>query len=83
MRKFVKSVAGNRGTGQDVRVSFEFFPPKTPQMEATLADTINRLSPLNPDFVSVFVIIVFHAFVPYGDMPVDRLELFLAYLFHS
>jgi len=53
MRKFVKSVTGNRGTGQDVRVSFEFFPPKTPQMETTLAETINRLSPLGPDFVSV------------------------------
>lgn len=53
MRKIVKSVTGNRGAGQAPRVSFEFFPPKTPQMEATLADTINRLSPLGPDFVSV------------------------------
>jgi methylenetetrahydrofolate reductase (NADPH) len=34
-------------------VSFEFFPPKTDEMEATLWDSINRLAPLNPDFVSV------------------------------
>ena len=34
-------------------VSFEFFPPKTPEMEATLWESINRLAPLGPDFVSV------------------------------
>jgi methylenetetrahydrofolate reductase (NADPH) len=34
-------------------VSFEFFPPKTDEMEATLWESINRLAPLNPDFVSV------------------------------
>ena len=50
MRKYVKSPNRAHGTGQDVRVSFEFFPPKTPQMEATLADTINRLSPLKSRF---------------------------------
>ncbi len=45
----------NRGplSGDDVRVSFEFFPPKNDQMEATLADTIDKLKPLSPDFVSV------------------------------
>jgi len=37
----------------DIRVSFEFFPPKTEAMEATLADTIEKLAPLNADFVSV------------------------------
>ncbi len=37
----------------DVRVSYEFFPPKNAQMEATLWDTIAQLEPLNPDFVSV------------------------------
>ncbi len=35
------------------RVSFEFFPPKTPLMEEHLWDAIRRLAPLNPAFVSV------------------------------
>jgi methylenetetrahydrofolate reductase (NADPH) len=39
--------------GKDVRVSFEFFPPKNPEMEDKLWQTISRLEPLNPDFVSV------------------------------
>ena len=34
-------------------VSFEFFPPKTPEMEATLWRSIARLGPLRPSFVSV------------------------------
>ncbi|WP_306118637.1 MULTISPECIES: methylenetetrahydrofolate reductase [NAD(P)H] [unclassified Roseitalea] len=37
----------------DFRVSFEFFPPKNEAMERTLADTIEKLAPLNADFVSV------------------------------
>jgi methylenetetrahydrofolate reductase (NADPH) len=36
-----------------VRVSFEFFPPKTPEMEATLWQSIQKLAPLRPSFVSV------------------------------
>ncbi|WP_414473626.1 methylenetetrahydrofolate reductase [NAD(P)H] [Microvirga sp. M2] len=36
-----------------IKVSFEFFPPKTPEMEATLWASIQRLAPLNPQFVSV------------------------------
>src|SRR5262249_46174074 len=36
-----------------VRVSFEFFPPKTEEMEKTLWEAITRLAPLNPNFVSV------------------------------
>jgi len=35
------------------RISFEFFPPKTAEMEASLWETIKRLAPLNPTFVSV------------------------------
>src|SRR6201996_2351305 len=34
-------------------ISFEFFPPKTAEMERSLWDTINRLAPLAPNFVSV------------------------------
>ena len=34
-------------------ISFEFFPPKTAEMERGLWDTINRLAPLAPNFVSV------------------------------
>jgi methylenetetrahydrofolate reductase (NADPH) len=36
-----------------VRVSFEFFPPKTAAMEATLWQAIRKLEPLQPSFVSV------------------------------
>lgn len=36
-----------------VNVSFEFFPPKTAQMEQTLWQSIERLAPLTPSFVSV------------------------------
>ncbi|GJE41828.1 methylenetetrahydrofolate reductase [NAD(P)H] [Methylobacterium soli] len=36
-----------------IRVSFEFFPPKTEEMERTLWSSIERLAPLNPSFVSV------------------------------
>jgi methylenetetrahydrofolate reductase (NADPH) len=36
-----------------IRVSFEFFPPKTAEMETTLWEAVGRLAPLAPDFVSV------------------------------
>jgi methylenetetrahydrofolate reductase (NADPH) len=36
-----------------IKVSFEFFPPKTPEMEKTLWQSIGRLAPLKPRFVSV------------------------------
>ncbi|MDP4537277.1 methylenetetrahydrofolate reductase [Alkalimonas collagenimarina] len=35
------------------KVSFEFFPPKTEQMEQTLWQSIERLAPVAPSFVSV------------------------------
>lgn len=35
------------------RVSFEFFPPKSEEMEAKLWQTITTLAPLDPAFVSV------------------------------
>src|ERR1700710_2054587 len=34
-------------------ISFEFFPPKTEEMERSLWETIKRLAPLSPNFVSV------------------------------
>jgi len=36
-----------------IRVSFEFFPPNTAEMEQTLWEAIGRLAPLEPNFVSV------------------------------
>jgi methylenetetrahydrofolate reductase (NADPH) len=39
--------------GKGIRVSFEFFPPKNPEMGEKLWQTIERLAPLDPDFVSV------------------------------
>lgn len=38
---------------KDLKISYEFFPPKTEKMEQTLWEAINRLAPLNPSFVSV------------------------------
>jgi methylenetetrahydrofolate reductase (NADPH) len=38
---------------QSPKISFEFFPPKTEEMERSLWETINRLAPLAPNFVSV------------------------------
>jgi methylenetetrahydrofolate reductase (NADPH) len=41
------------GLPGDIDVSFEFFPPKTEAMEATLWASIETLQPLAPRFVSV------------------------------
>lgn len=51
----LKDRIGNALTGLRGRptVSFEFFPPKDAQMEQTLWESIQRLSPLQPRFVSV------------------------------
>jgi methylenetetrahydrofolate reductase (NADPH) len=38
---------------QRLRVSFEFFPPKTEAMETALWDAVTRLAPLRPSFFSV------------------------------
>ena len=45
--------ASRSGDGAGVRVSFEFFPPKTSEMDAQLWEAITRLAPLRPKFVSV------------------------------
>jgi methylenetetrahydrofolate reductase (NADPH) len=39
--------------GLAVAASFEFFPPRTPELLERLEDTAARLRPLNPAFVSV------------------------------
>ena len=41
------------GSDSNLKVSFEFFPPKTEAMEETLWKSIERLAPLGPSFVSV------------------------------
>lgn len=39
--------------GPGLEISFEFFPPKTERMEEILWDSVKRLEPLGPRFVSV------------------------------
>jgi methylenetetrahydrofolate reductase (NADPH) len=46
-------VRASRHTGVRINVSFEFFPPKTEEMERTLWESVERLAPLRPNFVSV------------------------------
>ncbi len=43
----------SRDSARSIRVSFEFFPPKNAEMEATLWSSVQRLAPLKPAFVSV------------------------------
>ena len=43
----------SRNGQQKINVSFEFFPPKSAEMEANLWESIHRLAPLEPTFVSV------------------------------
>ena len=46
--------SGRRSRSADkLKISFEFFPPKTPKMEEVLWDSVKRLAPLSPEFVSV------------------------------
>src|SRR6202047_5609607 len=53
----MSSIRSRRFTDTDsappIRVSFEFFPPKTAEMEQTLWEAIARLAPLQPNVVSV------------------------------
>lgn len=41
------------GLPGDIRVSFEFFPPRTDAMASQLWDVVTTLAPLSPQFVSV------------------------------
>ena len=50
----ITPAAHDRNAAQKLpAISFEFFPPKTEEMERNLWDTITRLAPLAPNFVSV------------------------------
>ncbi len=49
----VSSDLSSRRKPSRLSVSFEFFPPKTEAMEASLWSAVERLGPLEPDFVSV------------------------------
>jgi len=42
-----------RGENRRIGVSFEFFPPNSEEMDKILWESIERLAPLAPDFVSV------------------------------
>ncbi len=49
MSGIIKAVADTSG----LKLSFEFFPPKTSEMEEQLWDTVDYLSGWDPEFVSV------------------------------
>ncbi len=46
-------MAARLASAVELKVSFEFFPPRTPEMEESLWRAIERLTPLGPRFVSV------------------------------
>ena len=43
---------GRPGQGRSVRLSFEFFPPRTPSGQQSLIRVASRLAKLDPDFCS-------------------------------
>jgi methylenetetrahydrofolate reductase (NADPH) len=43
----------NTGSRRDIGISFEFFPPKSEEMEGQLWKAVSELQDWNPDFVSV------------------------------
>src|ERR1700690_331525 len=49
-RAATRPAAGGGGMGS---VSFEVFPPRSPQAEGQLWSALERLAPLEPSFVSV------------------------------
>src|SRR5579862_6984282 len=53
MTEIVSTVSNGGPRAKTPKISFEFFPPKTEEMERNLWETINRLAPLTPNFVSV------------------------------
>src|SRR6201986_5244492 len=53
MTEFTPSASDGQRVLKHPAISFEFFPPKTEAMENSLWETISRLAPLAPSFVSV------------------------------
>ena len=53
MTEVTSPASGGHRVLHSPKISFEFFPPKTEEMERSLWETINRLAPLTPNFVSV------------------------------
>ncbi len=53
MTEVTPPVTNGRHALKQPSISFEFFPPKTGEMEKSLWETIKRLAPLAPSFVSV------------------------------
>jgi methylenetetrahydrofolate reductase (NADPH) len=49
----IRTLTQTDRNAEPLRVSFEFFPPKSEGMSSRLWDTIKRLEPMAPDFVSV------------------------------
>ncbi len=47
------TLIGGAGSDTQLKLSFEFFPPKTDEMEKQLWQAVKRLEPLGPRFVSV------------------------------
>lgn len=53
MTEFTPPAPDGHRAARSPAISFEFFPPKTEEMEKSLWETIKRLAPLTPNFVSV------------------------------
>jgi methylenetetrahydrofolate reductase (NADPH) len=53
MTEVMPAVSDGNRTPKAPAISFEFFPPKTEEMERSLWETIKRLATLTPNFVSV------------------------------
>jgi methylenetetrahydrofolate reductase (NADPH) len=53
MTEVTPPISDRHHTPKSPAISFEFFPPKTEEMERNLWETIKRLAPLAPTFVSV------------------------------
>jgi methylenetetrahydrofolate reductase (NADPH) len=49
----IRTLTQSDRNAEPLRVSFEFFPPKSEAMATRLWDTVKRLEPMAPDFVSV------------------------------
>ncbi len=53
MTEVTSPASDGAGAQKAPAISFEFFPPKTEEMERSLWEAIKRLAPLQPEFVSV------------------------------